>query len=325
MPSRVERTVRHREMDQGRLVLTKCTDPSDLQPGLRARSVILPDCAGLTELPDGLLCYELDLRRTAIRRLPADLRVGFRVDLEGCVQLEQLPENLRVGTLVLRGCTALARLPEGLDVNFLDLRGCILLTGWPLGLRVRIGRLNLSGCRRISSLPSGLGRLAQLDISDCVNLCELPEGLEVASWLELANSGLTSLPRSMSSVPLRWRGVPVDDRIAFHPESITVAEVLSEPNAERRRVFLERVGLERFVSEADAEILDEDIDAGGPRRLLRVPLDGDEDIVAVLVHCPSTGGRYLLRVPPTVRSCRQAIAWTAGFDNPDDYDPLVES
>jgi hypothetical protein len=34
---------------------------------------------------------------------------------------------------------------------------------------------------------------------------------------------------------------------------------------------------------------------------------------------------YALRVPPTMRSCRQAAAWMAGFDDPDDYRPLVET
>jgi hypothetical protein len=61
------------------------------------------------------------------------------------------------------------------------------------------------------------------------------------------------------------------------------------------------------------------------RKLLRVPMKGDEDLVCVLVICPSTSRQYILRVPPTMRTCRQAIAWTAGFDNADDYHPLVET
>jgi hypothetical protein len=32
-----------------------------------------------------------------------------------------------------------------------------------------------------------------------------------------------------------------------------------------------------------------------------------------------------VRVPPTMRNCRQAVAWTAGFDNPDDYEPIAET
>ena len=40
------------------------------------------------------------------------------------------------------------------------------------------------------------------------------------------------------------------------------------------------------MTDADAEILDEDRDAGGVRKLLRVAMEGDEDLVCVLVHCP---------------------------------------
>jgi hypothetical protein len=43
------------------------------------------------------------------------------------------------------------------------------------------------------------------------------------------------------------------------------------------------------------------------------------------VVCPSTGHLHVLRVPPHMRSCRQAAAWIAGFDNPDDYQPIIEA
>jgi hypothetical protein len=85
------------------------------------------------------------------------------------------------------------------------------------------------------------------------------------------------------------------------------------------------MGLERFLREAEAQVLDIDTDPGGERRLIRVPMPGDEDLVCVLVHCPSTQHRYILRVPPTLQSCRAAAAWIAGFDNPDDYCPTLET
>src|SRR5262249_32475846 len=237
----------------------------------------------------------------------------------------ELPAGLKVGSLVLRGCTALATLPEGLDVYFLDIQGCSQLACWPRQARVRIGRLNASGCSRLTCLPTGLRKLAQLDVSHCSRLRALPQGLEISSWLALAGSGIASLPASLAGVPLRWRGVPIDERIAFRPQSITVEEVLQERNAERRRVLLERFGFERFMTTAKAQVLDQDQDTGGDRQLLRRPLQGDEDLGCVSVYCPSTGRRYLLRVPPTMKTCRQAIAWTAGFNDPSDYRPLVET
>jgi hypothetical protein len=201
----------------------------------------------------------------------------------------------------------------------------VRLEHWPRRAQIRIGRLNASGCTRLTRLPAGLRRLAQLDVSNCPNLRALPAGLEISSWLDVGGSGITRLPTSLANVRLRWRGVPVDERIAFRPETITVAEILGERNAELRRVMLERFGLERFMRDANSTVLDQDRDAGGERQLLRLTLEGDEDLVCVSVSCPSTGRRYLLRVPPTMRTCRQAVAWTAGFNDPKLYRPLIET
>jgi hypothetical protein len=30
-------------------------------------------------------------------------------------------------------------------------------------------------------------------------------------------------------------------------------------------------------------------------------------------------------VPPAMRTCHQAAAWIAGFDNPNDYRPILET
>jgi len=293
--------------------------------GLRVRGRLDLTNTKEVELPRGLRCYHLALRGSGVRALPAGLAVEYKLDLQDCRNLEELPEGLTVGSLVLRGCTALRALPEGLDVCFLDLQGCARLAGWPRRARVRIGRLNASGCARLTGLPTGLRRLAQLDVSNCPNLRALPEGLEVSSWLDVGGSGITRLPASLRGVPLRWRGVPVSERVAFRPETITVAEILGERNAELRRVLLERFGFERFMPEAGATVVDRDRDAGGERLLLRLPLEGDEDLVCVSVACPSTGRRYLLRVPPAMKTCRQAVAWTAGFDDPKLYAPLAET
>jgi hypothetical protein len=307
------------------LDLSGCKRLARLPQGLRVRHLILKGCTALTALRAGLSCYQLDLTASGIETLPADLRVEFRLDLTDCRFLRALPAGLKVGSLVLSGCTALAAFPEGLDVYFLDIQGCTQLTGWPARATIRIGRLNARGCTRLAALPRSLGQLSQLDVSDCPGLRTLPPDLRVTSWLDVGHTGITSLPASLAGVPLRWRGVPVDERIAFHPESITVEEVLGERNAERRRVLLDRFGYERFMTAADAEVLDTDHDAGGERRLLRVRLEGDEPLVCVAVCCPSTGRQYLLRVPPGMKTCRQAVAWTAGFSDPEDYRPVAET
>ncbi|MHB8625227.1 MAG: leucine-rich repeat domain-containing protein [Aggregatilineales bacterium] len=223
-------------------------------------------------------------------------------------QLAELPESLAnittLSSLVLRR-NRLRKLPDSL--------GKLALT-----------ILNVSGNPNLASLP-GRFTVKNLDISDCSQLTSLPPHVFIVERLNVAGAGLTSLPDGVPAYIVHWRGVRVDPRIAFRPETITAQEVLNQPNAEVRRVMLERMGYEKFMQEANAEVLDLDRDPGGQRRLLRVPMERDEPVVCLEVADPSTNRGYLLRVPPTILTCQQAAAWIAGFDNPDDYNPLIET
>ena len=278
----------------------------------------------LTKLPAGLRIGRLIVRGcTNLKALPDDIAV-MQLDAAGS-GLVTLPANLRVGSLNLSNCTELMTLSEGLSVDFLDISGCTKLTGWPTELTLGVGRLRARGCEWLTALPRSLTTLAQLDVAGCKNLKTLPEGLCVSSWLDVAETGITTLPSSLQKARLRWNGVLVDARVVFAPETITGHDVLKTSNTEVRRVMLERIGLERFVSDVRPQVLDKDTDPGGPRRLLRIPLRDDEDLVCLAVGCPSTAREYLLRVPPTITGCHQAAAWIAGFDDPSDYAPLAET
>jgi hypothetical protein len=210
-------------------------------------------------------------------------------------------------------------------VAFLDLSGCTSLRRLPDDLRLGGGHLVLRDCQWLTRLPDDLGEISGLDLSGCLNVTRIPEGLKVASWIDLAGTGVTELPPGLADVGLRWRGIPVSHRVVFEPQTLTAEEILGERNAELRRVMMERFGYERLLEAANAIELDRDQDVGGERRLLRIPLEGDEDLVCVSVQCPSTGHKFILRVPPSIQTCRQAVAWTAGYDNPDDYKPAVET
>ncbi|ULH16182.1 hypothetical protein MF271_06085 [Deinococcus sp. KNUC1210] len=219
-------------------------------------------CVNLDALPEGLNVTLLNASGTGLRRLPALVdSFTLHVDLSGCTQLTELPAHLRVGTLNLSGCTALRELPEGLCVNTLNLSGCTGLRELPESLNVRFGHLNVRGTS-LASLPHGLGPIAQLDLRDCPNLRELPADLRVTSWIELANSGLESLPPGMVT-PLRWNDVRIDEMIAFHPERLSGLDALKTPNIELRRVKIERIGFERLLTEVRADELNRDTDAGG--------------------------------------------------------------
>jgi hypothetical protein len=276
-------------------------------------------------LPSGLRCYDLDASGSRLQELPEDLQVESRLILDNCPRLKSLPVGLTAGSISLRNCQALEALPEGLSVWFLDLTGCSQFTTWPRNGTIHNGSLILRNCVSVTSLPRWVGRLAQLDLAGCVGILEIPEGISVSSWVDVGASGITSLPNSLLGATLRWRGVRIDERIAFHPEQLSVAEALAEKNAEKRRVIIERMGYARFAAESNAKVLDRDKDAGGKRELLRMELKEDEPLVILSCLCPSTGRQYFLRVPPGTKSCHQAAAWIAGFDDPSQYRPAIET
>ena len=90
------------------------------------------------------------------------------------------------------------------------------------GMRV-LGHLDLSGAINLSHLPENL-TCESLDISDCRQFTTLPKGLHVTHWIEIAGSGITTLPAGHGFF-LRWRGVHVSDRHAFASDSLTGQEL----------------------------------------------------------------------------------------------------
>jgi Domain of unknown function (DUF6745) len=276
-------------------------------------------------LPPGLHCYELDARGSRLTCLPADIRIDGRLVMDNCRDLTTLPKGLTAGSISLRNCQSLVALPENISTWFLDLTGSQRFEQWPQNGTIHHGSLILRNCAGVRTLPLWLGRLAQLDVAGCAQLQEIPDGITVTSWVDVGGSRLSSLPPSLQGAMLRWRGVRVNERIAFHPEELTATEALAEKNAEMRRVMIERMSYLRFSKEAKAKILDEDKDSGGVRQLLAIDLKEDERLVGLSCICPSTGRQYFLRVPPTIKTCHQAAAWMAGYDDATLYNPKIET
>ena len=115
------------------------------------------------------------------------------------------------------------------------------------------------------------------------------------------------------------------------PETITIEAIDNESNAERRRVLVERFGLDRLVREGKGTLRHED-ETG---RLWERPMGRvdwwrrDEPVVMVEVlnSTPEPDGSrktYFLRVPPTMRTAKDAVAWTFAMDGAE-YAPSVET
>jgi hypothetical protein len=312
-----------------------------LPEGLRVGGdLILECCPRLATLPDRLdVGGSLVVRRCPIDRLPSCLRVGRDVRLHRLPDLTSLPESLSVpGRLELNRCPSLRGIAHGIRVGSdLIIRRCEGVRDLPEGLHIP-GTLDLRGCTNLEALPKGLDVgsdlgtrfVPALRLADCPALTSLPEDLTVGGPIDVAGSGLRGLPERLSrSARILWRGVVVPPEVIFRPETLTPEQILGQRNAELRRVMLERVGLDRVLQKAKAEVVDSDQDPGGARRLVRMALAGgfgrDRDRCYLHCRCPSTGREYLLRVPPETRTCRQAAAWLAGFEDPEAYRPVLET
>ena len=118
-----------------------------------------------------------------------------------------------------------------------------------------------------------------------------------------------------------YKGVKVTEQIIEQPDTLDAKQIINEPNAEVRRVMIERLGLDLFLTHAKAQPIHTD----DHRALYKIPMKNDEPIVAVKVRCPSTGQIYFLRVPPQIDRCDKAVAWSFGFNNVRDYHPAIET
>jgi hypothetical protein len=128
-------------------------------------------------------------------------------------------------------------------------------------------------------------------------------------------------------------GVRVPEFVVEHPERIGVRDIEDEPNAESRRVMIDRYrlgepisGAAAFLRDAGSARLDHDEACG---TLWRRDLSGDEPLVMLEVvnstREPDGSFRhYFLRVPPTMMRARDAAAWTFGL-TADQYRPQIET
>jgi hypothetical protein len=114
-----------------------------------------------------------------------------------------------------------------------------------------------------------------------------------------------------------WHGVRVPAWIITDPQKITPHGILNERNAEIRRVMIERYGIDRFITDSDAKILDAEEAHGAELVSINLPNDPDEKIVALKLRCPSTSACYVVRVPPDMERAKQALAWTANVEESD--------
>ncbi len=109
-------------------------------------------------------------------------------------------------------------------------------------------------------------------------------------------------------------GVQVPEAVVMTPDKLVAKEVMTEDNAEIRRIMIERMGPGKFLDDVGAKIIDVDNHhQNGMRSLMRAGAGDGEDEVAFLVcACPSTGRVYYMQVPPDSETCEAADTWLSG-------------
>jgi hypothetical protein len=92
-------------------------------------------------------------------------------------------------------------------------------------------------------------------------------------------------------------------------------------NQELRRLAIERMGWQQFLDTGNDELRAQD--DYGKLWQTRIVLGGElahlVEVVNATAEPDGSHRRYFLRVPPRVRTAREAVGWTFGFDNADDF------
>jgi hypothetical protein len=106
-----------------------------------------------------------------------------------------------------------------------------------------------------------------------------------------------------------YHGVTLPEKYGKLPPREWQAQwILSENNAELRRVLIQGIGYARICTELQAI----ELDSWAEYSLLKIDqiIDIDRQAIYLLkMTCPSTGFIHALRVPPNMPSAREAITW----------------
>jgi hypothetical protein len=107
-------------------------------------------------------------------------------------------------------------------------------------------------------------------------------------------------------------GFTVPEKVVMAPETITIQEIQEEENQEVRRIMIERYGVDKYLGEINAEIVDVDmrgVVGGGARALMR-EANGNQWLVCT---DGSTDRVYYMFVPQEIKTCKEAHQTLCGF------------
>ncbi len=122
----------------------------------------------------------------------------------------------------------------------------------------------------------------------------------------------------------RWHGLPVAADLMVPTDEITPQRIADQTSMLNRRILIERLGIDRFIQMAPAELAHEDHTG---KLWTKRWAGGVWSAIEVVNGTPEPDGshrHYFLQVPAQVRTAREAVAWTYGL-RAEDYDVAIRT
>jgi hypothetical protein len=148
-------------------------------------------------------------------------------------------------------------------------------------------------------------------------ICDRPIHLHFDNQNRLHAEGEAAIQFADGYSLYSYHGVTLPEKYGkIHPHSWESQWLLSEYNAELRRVLIQGIGYDRIACELQAI----ELDAWAEYTLLKIDADVDDEPIHLLkMTCPSTGFIHALRVPPDTQSAREAIRWINWGIDPEEF------
>ena len=147
-------------------------------------------------------------------------------------------------------------------------------------------------------------------------VCDRPLHIRFDSANELHAEGEPAIAFADGYSLYFHHGVKLPEQYGkVHPDLWQAEWLLSEENAELRRVLIERIGYDRICQQLQAV----ELDGWQEYTLLKIDNADVEPIYLLKMTCPSTGFIHALRVPPDLESAREAIRWVNWGINPEEF------
>jgi len=122
-------------------------------------------------------------------------------------------------------------------------------------------------------------------------------------------------------IPPKWHAAK------SNPAMLTVEEILAHPNLEVRMIGIRIIGVGSLLGSRKCRVIDRCPRTGMVLFKIRGFSEQPVRFLRVINSTPEEDGSsrdYFLCVPPTMRRCREAVAWTFGLAE-DEYNPGQET